>query len=204
MRILGMLTGQRRAGSPCAARVTRGLHTLGTDMCLSGGGNLEAHGDSICRQRTAGRVTGLLILLFLAPVLLPYGVMLLLLLLMLYFPFTSHLSPGRAEVMVLAHSTGLARKLEVPWLVRLCHPISCFYASRMVHALAGSAPVAVLPCIPFFRDHPVTGRCCPWSDLDSRGFALVAVDPPNLINWRPSHPLDLQCCALSQSSPVSC
>lgn len=65
MRILDVLTGQRRAGSPRAARVIRGLHTLGTDMCLSGGGNLEAHGDSMRRQRTTGRVAGLLILLFL-------------------------------------------------------------------------------------------------------------------------------------------
>lgn len=161
MRILGMLTGQRRAGSPCAARVTRGLHTLSTDMCLSGGGNLEAHGDSMCRQRTAGRVTGLLILLFLAPVLLPCGVMLSLLLLMLYFPFPSHLSPGRAEVMVLAHSTGLARKLEVPWLVRLCHPISCFYASRMVHALAGSALSLCCPAFHFFAIIPSLGAVVP-------------------------------------------
>lgn len=75
-------------------------------------------------------------------------------------PHPYHLSPGRAEVMVLAHSTGLARRLEVPWPVRLCHPISCFYASRMVHALAGSAPVGC-PAFHFFAIIPSLGGVVP-------------------------------------------
>ncbi|KAK2761867.1 hypothetical protein CKAH01_05097 [Colletotrichum kahawae] len=110
-------------------------------MCLSGGGNLEeAHGDSMLGQRTAGNVAGLFLLFSCSRAPSLCYALLLLIVFAARPPCPSHLSPGRAEVMVLAPSTGLAGKLEVPWPIRLCHPISCFYASCMVHALAGSAP----------------------------------------------------------------